>query len=184
MRLGDLALNSFIMKNTYLITGGSRSGKSRYALELAKFAKKPFYIATAGIGDDEMKDRIAKHQAERGEHWTTIEEQIDLAFAIKHATNEGADFIIVDCLTLWVSNIMFNDKVELEFELDKVKLIIQDTDLPLVFVTNEVGSGIVPENPVAREFRDAAGLVNQEIAKTVANVILSVSGIPLVLKGK
>ena len=74
----------FIMKNSYLLTGGSRSGKSRYALELAKSAEKPFYIATAGIGDDEMKDRVAKHQAERGEHWTTIEEQIDLAYLVLH----------------------------------------------------------------------------------------------------
>jgi adenosylcobinamide kinase / adenosylcobinamide-phosphate guanylyltransferase len=173
-----------MIKNTYLITGGSRSGKSRYALELAKSAKKPFYIATAGIGDEEMKDRIIKHQAERGEHWTTIEEQIDLAYAIQKANNEAADFIIVDCLTLWISNIMFKDTVELEFELDKLKLIIKKIDTPLVLVTNEVGCGIVPDNPLAREFRDTAGIVNQEIAKMVDNVILTVSGIPMVIKGQ
>lgn len=170
------------MKNTYLITGGSRSGKSRYALELANIAKKPFYIATAALGDDEMKERIAKHQAERGEHWTTIEEQIDLAYAIKQATNEGADFIIVDCLTLWVSNIMFNKNAKIKLELDKLKLIITENAIPLALVTNEVGSGIVPANAVSRQFRDEAGLVNQEIAKVVDTVVLTVSGIPVIIK--
>ena len=171
------------MKNTYLITGGSRSGKSRYALQLAQSAKKPFYIATAGIGDEEMKDRIEKHQAERGEQWTTIEERFDLVKAIQKAINEGADFIIVDCLTLWGSNILFNDAIVLKNELDKLKQIITKTEIPLTLVTNEVGSGIVPDNAVSREFRDAAGIVNQEIAKTVDNVILTVSGIPMVIKG-
>ena len=172
------------MKNTYLITGGSRSGKSSYALQLANSAKKPFYIATAGVGDEEMKDRITKHQAERGEHWTTIEEQIDLAQAIKQAHNQDADFIIVDCLTLWVSNIMFNDNANIDNEMEKLQTVIKETELPLVLVTNEVGSGIVPDNAVSREFRDSAGFVNQKIAKTVTNVILTVSGIPMVLKGQ
>lgn len=170
------------MKKTYLITGGSRSGKSRFALELAKFAKKPFYIATAGIGDEEMQDRITKHQAERGEHWTTIEEQIDLEKAIIQAQNQGADVIIVDCLTLWVSNIMFNDNADQKTELDKLKNAITETKVPLVLVTNEVGSGIVPENAVSRQFRDEAGMVNQEIAKIVKNVVITVSGIPVEIK--
>lgn len=169
-------------KTTYLITGGSRSGKSRYALELANFAENPFYIATAGIGDEEMKDRVAKHQAERGEHWTTIEEKIDLDDAIKRAQKQGADFIIVDCLTLWVSNILFSDKVEIKTELEKLKTVISENHIPLVFVTNEVGSGIVPDNAVSRQFRDEAGWTNQEVAKVVDTVVLTVSGIPVLIK--
>jgi len=172
------------MKNctTYLITGGSRSGKSRYALEVANFAKKPFYIATAGVGDEEMEDRIKKHQAERGENWHTIEEEVHLAYAITTAKVAGADCIVVDCLTLWTSNIMFDDKVELNRELEKVIKLIKGTSITLIFVTNEVGSGIVPANKVSREFRDSAGIVNQRIAAAVENVILTVSGIPIFVK--
>jgi len=170
------------MKNTYLITGGSRSGKSSYALELAESAEKPFFIATAGIGDNEMADRIQKHQAERGEHWTTIEEQVHLAQAVQLAADKNADFIIVDCLTLWVSNILFDNTVELEVEMEKLKKIIQEINIPLVFVSNEVGSGIVPDNAVSRQFRDDAGRVNQAIAKKVDIVVLTVSGIHVMIK--
>jgi adenosylcobinamide kinase/adenosylcobinamide-phosphate guanylyltransferase len=167
---------------TYLITGGSRSGKSRYALELAKFAEKPFYIATAAAGDDEMTDRIKKHQSERGERWKTIEEEINLADAIESAKFAGADCIVVDCLTLWTSNIMFNDTVNLDNELEKVLNSIATASTTLIFVTNEVGSGIVPANKLSREFRDSAGIVNQKIAAAVKNVVLTVSGIPVHIK--
>ena len=170
------------MARSYLITGGSRSGKSRYALQLADYAEKPFYIATAGIGDEEMKQRVEKHQAERGGHWKTIEEQIALAAAILRAQENGADFIVIDCLTLWVSNIMFNETADLQLEMEKLKAAVADCKVPLVFVTNEVGSGIIPDNALSRQFRDEAGLVNQAIAKVVDKVILTVSGIPVVVK--
>ncbi len=174
------------MKNntTYLITGGSRSGKSRHALELAKFAKKPYYIATAAARDDEMCDRIQKHQQERGEHWQTIEEEIALSDAIKTAEKMGADCIVIDCLTLWTSNIMFNDKCNIEIELEKLLKSIKAASVTLIFVTNEVGSGIVPANALSREFRDSAGIVNQKVAAVVANVLLAVSGIPIKIKGE
>lgn len=167
---------------TYLVTGGSRSGKSRHALELAKFAEKPFYIATAAADDDEMHDRIAKHKKERGEHWTTIEKKIDISNAIKEAEILGADCIVVDCLTLWTSNILFDEKHNIEKELEKIINCINTIKTKLIFVTNEVGSGIVPANQVSREFRDAAGIVNQKIASRVDNVILCVSGIPVKIK--
>lgn len=170
------------MTITYLITGGSRSGKSSYALKLAESAEQPFYIATAGIGDEEMKDRVNKHRAERGDKWNTIEEQTALAEAINQAQLHGADFIIVDCLTLWVSNILFNDNIDLDNEFKKLEDVITAIPIPLVFVTNEVGSGIVPDNAVSRRFRDEAGLVNQKIARLVDTVILTVSGIPMVIK--
>ncbi len=170
--------------SSYLVTGGSRSGKSRYALELAKSAKKPFYIATGWAGDDEMDDRIKKHQKERGKHWSTIETKTDIASAILKAERKGADFIIVDCLTLWVSNMMF-EKTNIEKEIVKTVTVIKaKRKAPLVFVTNEVGSGIVPGDKVSREFRDAAGLVNQKIAAAVDNVVLTVCGQPLYIKGK
>ncbi len=170
--------------SSYLITGGSRSGKSRYALELAKSAKKPFYIATGWAGDDEMADRIKKHRKERGKNWTTIETKIDISSAIVKAEKKGADFIIVDCLTLWVSNLMFENK-NIEKEIKKVAEVINShRKAPLVFVTNEVGSGIVPVDKMSREFRDAAGLANQKIAAAVDNVVLTVCGQPLYIKGR
>ena len=172
------------MKNltTYLITGGSRSGKSRQALELAKFAEHPFYVATAAAGDDEMRERINKHKQERGSKWKTIEEQVELADAIKTAQASGADCIVVDCLTLWTSNIMFSEDRKMDEELEKVLACISDCSVKLIFVTNEVGSGIVPGNAVSREFRDLAGIVNQKIASAVDTVILTVSGIPIQVK--
>ena len=170
--------------NSYLITGGSRSGKSRYALELAKSAKKPFYVATGWAGDDEMAGRIEKHRKERGKHWTTIETKTDIASAIGKAERKGADFIIVDCLTLWVSNMMF-EKTNIEKEIRKVVAVIKaERKAVLVFVTNEVGSGIVPADKLSREFRDASGLVNQKIAAAVDNVVLTVCGQPLYIKGR
>ena len=169
-------------KETYLVTGGSRSGKSRYALELAKTAKKPYYIATGWAGDDEMSDRIKKHQAERGPHWSTIETKTDLAGAIAEAVEKGSDFIIVDCLTLWTSNVLFEKKDEFEKLISSLKEIISKIKTPIVFVTNEVGSGIVPADKMTREFRDWAGFVNQKIAAAVNHVYLAVSGIPIKIK--
>ena len=170
--------------NSYLLTGGSRSGKSRYALELAKSAKKPFYIATGWAGDDEMADRITKHRKERGKNWTTIEVKTDIASAIEKAERKGADYIIIDCLTLWVSNMMF-EKTNIEKEIKKAIAVIKSNrKAVLVFVTNEVGSGIVPGDKISREFRDASGLVNQKIAAATDNVVLTVCGQPLYIKGK
>ena len=167
---------------SYLITGGCRSGKSRHALELSANAKQPYYIATGWAGDDEMQDRIKKHQAERGEHWTTIEAKTDIISAISKAENSGADYIIVDCLTLWTSNIMFDESVEIMTELDKLIEFISSINTSLVFVTNEVGSGIVPGDRLSREYRDNAGWVNQGVASVVDRVIMSVSGIPVQIK--
>lgn len=170
--------------DSYLITGGSRSGKSRHALALAKSARAPFYIATGWAGDEEMADRIEKHRKERGPHWTTIEERFELAEALLSARKQRADFIVVDCLTLWVSNMLFGKKDEFENKFQKLIATIPLIEAPLVFVSNEVGSGIVPGDPVSREFRDLAGFVNQRIAATVKNVVLTVAGIPLKIKSQ
>lgn len=167
--------------NTCLVTGGARSGKSRYAQSLAESGEHPFYIATGWAGDDEMKKRIAKHQADRGKKWSTIETKTDLIAAIREASEKGADFILVDCLTLWVSNLMMEGKNP-EKHAYELAAEIADFATPVVFVTNELGCGVVPENKLAREFRDAAGLVNQTIAAAVESVVFCVSGIPQTIK--
>jgi len=170
------------MSLSYLVTGGCRSGKSRHALELSKDAKRPYYIATGWAGDNEMQDRIDKHQAERGPHWSTIEAKTNIVEAIIEAESAEADYIIVDCLTLWTSNVMFDETSDLNIKIVDLIKLIPSVNVPLVFVTNEVGCGIVPGDKVSREFRDNAGLVNQKIAAAVENVIMSVSGIPMKIK--
>lgn len=168
---------------SYLVTGGSRSGKSTFALELASKASKPFFIATGWAGDKEMQERIVKHKKERGEHWSTIEEKTNIPSAISEAVSKGADFIVVDCLTLWVSNLLF-ENIDIEKMLVELVDLIPKVPVPLVFVTNEVGSGIVPENELARRFRDCAGMVNRKVAAATENVVLTVCGIPLFVKGE
>jgi adenosylcobinamide kinase/adenosylcobinamide-phosphate guanylyltransferase len=169
-----------------LVTGGSRSGKSRYALKQGEGAKRPFYIATGWAGDDEMAERIKKHQAERDERWNTIETKVDLAEAVKEAEQNGADFIIVDCLTLWTSNMLFpmsTENVDVEQKIEQLIEAIKMCSVPLYLVTNEVGSGIMPLGKETRQFGDQAGLINQQIAEVVDEVILTVSGIPMKIKG-
>lgn len=164
---------------SYLITGGSRSGKSSYALKIAESAKNPYYIATGWAGDDEMRQRIEKHKEARDPRWTTIETKIDIPRAIKKAVEHKADCIIVDCLTLWVSNLMMAKK-NVAMAVDQLLKSIPGT--PIIFVTNELGSGIVPADKLSRKFRDNAGLVNQKIAAVVDNVIMTVCGFPVQIK--
>ncbi|OGV51286.1 MAG: bifunctional adenosylcobinamide kinase/adenosylcobinamide-phosphate guanylyltransferase [Lentisphaerae bacterium GWF2_52_8] len=172
------------MGSSYLITGGARSGKSRYALKLAETAKHPYYIATGWAGDEEMSSRIARHKKERGPHWSTIETRTGLAEAIRRAESEGADMIIADCLTLWVSNLLCEERTEKDFEeaLSDLERLIPTLSATIVFVSNEVGCGIVPGDPMSRRFRDWAGFTNQRIAAAASNVIMAVSGLPLALK--
>ncbi len=167
---------------SYLITGGCRSGKSLFALGLAKSAGMPFYIATATAGDDEMLDRIALHREQRGSHWSTIEEQVNVAGAVSEAAGKGADFILLDCVTIWVSNILLSAPESFDAHLGRLIGIIPTLQTPIAIVTNEVGSGIVPDNHLARQFRDCAGIANQKIAQAVDHVFVTISGIPLELK--
>jgi adenosylcobinamide kinase/adenosylcobinamide-phosphate guanylyltransferase len=170
-------------EKTHLVTGGCRSGKSRFALKLAELARKPYYIATAVVGDDEeMIDRIRKHQAERGSQWQTIEEPLALHDAIRHSEGEGADHIVIDCLTIWTSNVMFAPELSVETELANLVNALKNSNVQITLVTNEVGAGVVPGDPVSREFRDSAGIVNQAIAKLAPNVTMTVCGIPITVK--
>ena len=168
-----------------MLTGGGRSGKSRYALSLASNAKSPFFIATGWEGDAEMKKRVSCHRAERGADWTTIEEQIDISSAVRSAIANGADFIVVDCVGSWITNLMVNghltDVSNCE-EITKLLDIVAKCPVPIVIVTNEVGMGIVPEDTMSRAFRDNLGFVNQKIAAIVDHVFLMVCGLSMQLK--
>ncbi|MFT4055091.1 MAG: bifunctional adenosylcobinamide kinase/adenosylcobinamide-phosphate guanylyltransferase [Novosphingobium sp.] len=164
-----------------LVLGGARSGKSRHAQ--ARIEEQPgrlCYIATAQAFDGEMTDRIARHREDRGPRWTTLEEPLDLAGAIDRAARE-ADAVLVDCLTLWLSNLMLAD-LPLDEPVAALQHAIGRCPIPLALVANEVGLSIVPENALARRFRDEAGRLNQTIAATVDEVEFVAAGLPLKLK--
>ena len=163
-----------------LITGGARSGKSRRAEARAQsFPGKPVYIATAEGFDHEMRERIAKHRARRGNGWIEHETPLELVAALNATDGSGAR--LIDCLTLWLSNLMHEGR-DWAKEAAKLAEALEAQRAPVVLVTNEVGSGIVPENALAREFRDAAGLLNQMIARAADEVEFVVAGLPMRLK--
>jgi adenosylcobinamide kinase / adenosylcobinamide-phosphate guanylyltransferase len=163
-----------------LVLGGARSGKSRYAECLVSAMPPPWiYVATAEAGDAEMAERIAAHQARRCEDWRTIEAQHDLAGVL--AGLEGDVPALVDCLTLWLSNRMLAE-ADVEAETARLERVLDDRRAPVVLVSNEVGFGIVPENALARRFRDLQGRLNQRMAARAGRVVLMVAGLPLTVK--
>lgn len=184
-----------------LVLGGARSGKSCYAQSLCKSSTHVLYIATAHVGagadDHEMRERIARHRADRPAEWQTVEEPLDLSRAILEAPVDA--ILLIDCITLWISNLMweFREKPAAEQEkliLAKVddlidaarlraeKSIAMGTASEVVIVSNEVGGGLVPEHPVARAFRDLKGCANQRLAHAADNVDFIIAGLPLRLK--
>ena len=168
------------MGKSILITGGARSGKSRIAEDWTlRLGRSPVYIATAQSDDAEMARRIADHQARRGPEWRTVHTPLDLAQALTQT--DGAGPRLVDCLTLWLSNLMHAER-DWTGAAQALADTIRTQTAPVILVTNEVGGGIVPENALARRFRDAAGAVNQLIAEAVDEVYLAVSGYPLQVK--
>jgi adenosylcobinamide kinase / adenosylcobinamide-phosphate guanylyltransferase len=163
-----------------LITGGARSGKSTRAEARARaFAGKPVYIATAEGLDHEMRERIARHRARRGQEWIEHETPLELIAALNATDGGGAR--LVDCLTIWLSNLMHDGR---DWAKEAAGLVgaLEAQRSPVILVTNEVGSGIVPDNALAREFRDAAGLVNQTIARAADEVEFVVAGLPMRVK--
>ncbi len=171
-------------KSTFII-GGCRSGKSSYALNTAnKIARdKKLFIATSVPTDKEMEKRVKKHQQDRGTDWTTAE--IPIAVPEKIAdSSKSYDVILVDCLTLWVSNLLFHNLTQAEIAdiTGNLENAIKYALCPIILVSNEVGTGIVPENKLARLFRDTAGFVNQKIAATADTVFLMAAGIPVKIK--
>ena len=162
-----------------LVLGGARSGKSAYAESL--FADGgAVYVATAEAIDDEMRERIARHRARRGSGWTTVEAPLDLPGAIRAGAGAGTG-ILVDCVTVWLGNLVHAGS-DIDREVSTLIESFAVPDAPVAVVANEVGLGIVPENAMARAFRDHAGRLNQALAARAARVVLVTAGIPLVLK--
>lgn len=170
-----------------LITGGVRSGKSRFALELAAARRPPLYfIATAEAFDLEMKSRIANHRKERKDRFVTIEEPVSLCRALQEAYQRGAGLIVIDCLTVWINNLLYyfeHEEKRIEEEIGSVLEAVKLRRMDLIFVTNETGMGLAADSPLTRKFVDWIGLVNREVAAASDEVILMVSGIPSWIKG-
>jgi adenosylcobinamide kinase/adenosylcobinamide-phosphate guanylyltransferase len=169
------------MKQIILITGGSRSGKSSYAEELAlSLSATPVYIATSRIWDEEFRRRVIRHQAGRGKEWTTIEEEKELS---RHLLESRV--VLIDCVTLWITNFFFDLNANVDESLDAIKTEwdkFTAQDATFIFVTNEIGMGGVSVNEAQRKFTDLQGWVNQYIAQRADQVIFMVSGIPVKIK--
>lgn len=180
------------MARIILITGGSRSGKSIYAQRIAEsMAEGRTYIATCPVVDEEMNERIRKHrEARRTRNWQTIEEATDLAAALTRA--KGSAVILIDCLTLWVNNLMYQAELQKK-DIREEDIVERCRDIldacgaisgTVIFVTNEIGMGIVPDNALSRRYRDLAGRCNQVMAGHADAVVFMVSGLPLKMKGE
>jgi adenosylcobinamide kinase/adenosylcobinamide-phosphate guanylyltransferase len=164
-----------------LVLGGQRSGKSRYAEELVLASGcAPVYLATATAGDGEMAERIATHRDRRGGGWRTVEVPLDLAGTLVREAHSDA-VVLVDCLTLWLSNLMAAER-NVEHETTGLVAALGQLRGSVVIVTNEVGSGVIPANAMARRYADALGTLNQQVAAAADRVILMAAGLPLVLK--
>lgn len=163
------------------VLGGARSGKSRYAQQRAEaLAGNHLFIATAEAWDEEMADRIARHRADRDARWQTVDAPRELVAALDAASGTGA-IVLVDCLTLWASNLLLAD-ADMDAATDALAEAIARFEGELILVANEVGFGIVPDNALARRFRDAAGRINQAVAAGADEVMLVAAGLPLRLK--
>jgi adenosylcobinamide kinase/adenosylcobinamide-phosphate guanylyltransferase len=174
------------MSKVILVTGGARSGKSRFAERLAEgFAPLRGYLATGQPGDSEMAERIARHRGRRGSEWQTVEEPLEVSDAI--VRNDALfTVLLLDCVTLWLSNLLFHGEGGAPEALLRVAGFTESfpsLKTPLIIVSNEVGMGIVPEHPLARSFRDLAGEANEMIAAKADEVYVTISGLPLKLKG-
>ena len=164
-----------------LVLGGARAGKSRYAESLITALPPPWiYLATSEARDAEMAERISRHRAERGERWETIEVPHHLAQAVTKAPPTNP--LLIDCLTLWLSNRVLAE-ADIASETRELESALARRPGPIVLVSNEVGSGIVPDNALARRFRDLQGQLNQSIAARADRVVLLVAGLPLIVKG-
>ncbi len=165
-----------------LVLGGARSGKSRIAQGLAEAQAGALeFVATAEIFDDEMADRIARHKADRGPRWNLIEAPLDLPHVLGGKRAHSAT-TLVDCLTVWLGNLMHHQRDVATAIDDLVAALRQPRQHPLILVSNEVGQGIVPDNPMARAFRDDAGRLNQRVASAASQVLFVTAGIVQVLK--
>lgn len=177
-----MASRGIKMSKVILVTGGQRSGKSSFAEKLAlSFSAQPIYIATSRVWDEEYKQRIIRHQKDRGDEWLTIEEEKNLA---RHQLT--GKVVLVDCVTLWATNYFFDLDSDIELVLSELKkefIALIEQDACFIFVTNEIGLGGTPENTLQRKFTDLLGWVNQYIAEQADEVYFMVSGIAMKIKG-
>jgi len=163
-----------------LVMGGARSGKSRHALEVAReLGQSRAYVATAEPLDDEMRERIQRHRDERDPGWVNLEEPVEIVPLLT-----SADVVIVDCLTLWLSNLLMRERTDGQImgEFGRLATAIIDAPNNIVLVTNEVGLGIVPQTPLGRRFRDLSGALSQEVARSCSRVVMMCAGIALQVK--
>lgn len=175
---------SRLKQKVIFVTGGAKSGKSSFVLsEAAKHEGQKAFMATAEALDEEMQDRIERHQLQRGEDWDTYEEPFHITETVAKLAGRYS-VIVLDCLTLWLSNAMHRN-ADIEVEMEKFLNILGHSkqDCYIYIVSNEVGAGIVPENALAREFRDLAGSMNQRVAGVSDEVFMVVAGIPVKIKG-
>jgi adenosylcobinamide kinase/adenosylcobinamide-phosphate guanylyltransferase len=165
-----------------LILGGARSGKSALAERLATASRLDrVYVATAQALDDEMRQRITRHRTERGAGWTTVEAPLALAETLEREAG-ASRVLLIDCLTLWLSNIMLADR-DVDRDIDGLIDTLRHMASPLIVVSNEIGLGVVPENALARRFRDAQGRLNQRAARILPRAVFLAAGLPVLLKG-
>ena len=171
------------MTRHVLVLGGARSGKTAFSEQLAlRSGSRPAYLATAEALDAEMRDRVASHQAGRAAHFTTIEEPLALSDALLKAATQH-DVILVDCLTLWITNLQVANEDVAKAVSELGATLVQLKTAKVILVSNEVGLGIVPDNAMARTFRDLAGSAHQRLAEICDDVYFVVAGLPMTLKG-
>ncbi|TCD47455.1 bifunctional adenosylcobinamide kinase/adenosylcobinamide-phosphate guanylyltransferase [Chlorobium sp. N1] len=171
-------------KRIVFVTGGARSGKSTFALNLAMQHERRVFLATAEAFDGEMEARIRRHREERSDAFTTIEEPVGIGEALGRVP-AGTGVVLLDCLTVWTGNLMYRfgeDESAIEREIESLLGVLRDPPCSVILVTNETGMGIVPENAMARRFRDMAGIINQRAATLSDEAWLLASGLPLRLK--
>ena len=175
------------MSRITLVTGGCRSGKSRFAIKTAEQIADDnrLFIATSQPLDGEMKERVKRHRQERGPDWQTVESPVQLPETVT-GNHDSAQVILIDCITMWISNLLLDESSSPKISeyMENLKEALIGARCPILLVTNEVGMGIVPKNRLAREFRDLAGSANQTLAGLADQVVLVVSGIPLWVKGE
>lgn len=170
------------IKTPLLVLGGAKSGKSAWAESVVKCFSPPYvYIATAQCLDEEMKQRVERHRERRGVGWGTIEAPVNIEEVLKNLSGRG-EAVLLDCITLWLSNLLCSEVPDPEAAIDGLCEVVRAVDYPLVIVSNEVGGGIVPDNPLARKFRDLSGSANQGLARVCASVYMVAAGLPLRLK--
>ena len=176
-------MNEKLKNEMILVLGGARSGKSSWALKYAEdHYASCLFLATAEVTDEEMEDRIRLHKEARGPRWNLVEEPVNIAEALEQKC-QGADAVLIDCMTIWQSNVLMKMGAE-KIPIYRAKLLetLSKRKRAIILVSNEVGTGIVPLNPLARQFRDLAGTLNQELAALADKVVMTVAGIPLFIK--